>query len=131
MKIMKNNWIEVAEKDFDDLPETDAVYLIVIRNNDEKIVFYTGQTININRRAKEHWSENEENGMIKNIISNYKERISLYYYLDHGNALDGHERFLFNHFEPQAQSRAPEIDEKPISLPPNVIKAKLKSKCFE
>jgi len=69
--------------------------------------------------------------MIKNIITNYKSYISLFYYLDHGNALDGHERFLFNYFVPQAQTRASEIEEKPISLPPNVIKLRINSKYFE
>lgn len=113
------------------MPETDAVYLIVANSKIGKIVLYTGQTDNIKRRAKEHWSDNEKNEMIKNFIYKYKSAVSLFYYLDHGNALNGHERFLFNYFEPQAQSRAPEVDEKPINLPPNVKKGKFKEEYFK
>lgn len=132
METMNNNWIKVKESEFDDLPDTDAVYLIVGHTDkNNNIVFYTGQTNNIRIRAKQHWGNSEENTMIKNVIAKYRGAISLYYHLDHGNALDGHEKYLYEYFKPQAQKRAPEVEPKEIELPSNVSRGYINNKCFE
>ena len=125
-------WKIANEKDFDQLPSQCAVYLIVAETSSgENIVFYTGQTNDIKRRLKEHWSDNEQNKMIKNIIKKYKKFIFAYYAIDHENALDAHERFLFNFYEPQAQTKAPDVEQKRVTLPSSTIKGKIKTSCFD
>ena len=124
-------WTKVYEKAFDNLPESDAVYVIgTYTNGKHYVAIYTGQTNNIKRRSKEHWSDDEDNEKLKNIISNYRGSVSLFYSLDDKNALNGHERFLFNHYEPQAQSKAPDVEPKPISLPDGVSKGIIKEEFF-
>ena len=123
MKLVKKMmWLQVGEKDFDNLPETDAVYIIVAHTTRKHyIAIYTGQTNDIKRRSKEHWSEDETNEKLKNVIANCKDAISLFYALDNENSLDGHEKFLYEHYEPQTQSKAPDVEPRPISLPENVV----------
>lgn len=125
-------WTCARKKDFLDLPEESAIYVIVASmTNGKNYVFYSGQTNNIKKRTLEHWSDDEPNGKIKNIINRYGNSIFIYYALVHGNSLDGHERFLYDTFKPQTQSRAPEVEPKPVTLDSNFAKGKIDEKCFE
>lgn len=129
-KIM--DWKHLNEASFASLPESGAIYLIVAKTtNDDYVVIYTGQTNNIKRRAKEHWSESEQNTKLKNIISKHRSAISMFYALDHGNALDGHERYLFDYYNPQAQTNAPDKEPKPVTLPALAKKGRINEKYFK
>lgn len=129
-KIM--DWKHSTRESFSSLPESDAVYLIVAKTtNDEYVVIYTGQTNNIKRRTAEHWGEGEQNLKLKNIIERYGSSISLFYALDHGNALDGHERYLFDFYNPQAQTNAPDVHSQAITLPPIAKKGRINEKYFK
>ena len=128
----KLNWIHVEERKLDTLPESSAIYLIVaITINNNYLVLYTGQTDSIKDRTKQHWSESEPNKELKNIIKKYRNSISLFYHLDDKSLLNGHERYLFDHFEPQLQERAPDVEPIEIELPNNVVKGKLNKRYFE
>ncbi len=125
-------WICARKKDFADLPEESGIYVIVAAmTNGKNYVFYSGQTNNIKKRALEHWSDAEPNEKIMNIISKHGNSIFMYYALVHGNSLDGHERFLYETFEPQAQSRVPNVESKPVSLDSHFAKGKINEKYFE
>lgn len=125
-------WAKATESDFDDLPEESAVYVITVHTTaGTNVVIYTGQTDNIQRRSKEHWSKNEPNEKLKNIIAKYPSAMALFYAKVHGNSLDGHERFLFNHFEPQVQEKAPDVEPKELSLTNSFTKGKIKEEHFK
>lgn len=128
----KLNWIHVDESKLDTLPESSAVYLVVVDTiNNNYLVIYSGQAENIKERAKQHWSESEPNKKLKNIIKKFRASVSLFYYQDEKTLLDGHERYLFNRFEPQLQENAPDVEPIEINLPDNVIKGKLNKRYFE
>lgn len=129
-KIM--DWKHITKQSFSLLPENDAVYLIAAKTtNDEFIVVYTGQTNNIKRRAHEHWGEGEQNPKLKNLISRYGSSISLFYALDYSKSLNAHERYLFNYYSPQAQTNAPDVSPKAITVPPMAKKGRINEKYFE
>lgn len=128
----KLNWIHVEERKFDTLPEAPAIYLIVVDTiNNNYLVIYSGQTENIRDRAKQHWSESEQNKKLKNIIKKYRTSVSLFYYQDDKSLMDGHEKYLFDRFEPQLQEKAPDVETIEIELPNNVVKGKLNKRYFE
>lgn len=128
----KLNWVHTEGNKFDSLPELPAVYLIVVITiNNQYLVLYTGQTINIKDRAKQHWSESESNKGLKTIIKRYIGSVSLFYYLDNKSLLDGHERYLFDCFDPQLQEKAPNVEPIEMKLPNNIVKGKLNKRYFE
>ena len=45
--------------------------------------------------------------------------------------MDGHEKYLFDRFEPQLQERAPDVEPIEIELPNKVVKGKLNKRYFE
>ena len=125
------SWIRVEEKDFDSLPEESAVYLIVVDTiNNNYLVIYTGATINIKDRAKQHWLESEPNKELKNLIKNYRSAVSLLYALDAKDIIENHERFLFERFEPQLKHKTNSAEPIEINIPDNVVKGKLNRKYF-
>ena len=125
------DWIHIEEKDFDSLPEKPAIYLVVVDTiNNNYLVIYTGATINIKDRAKQHWLESEQNKELKNLIKNYRSAVSLFYAFDDKELIDKHERFLFERFEPQLKHKTNSVNPIEINVPEHVVKGRLNKKYF-
>lgn len=118
-------WFKKVESKFDDIPKRPGVYVISCKckdGNDHAI--YVGQSIDLQGRIKEHWSESESNKDLKSAISKYPGSMGAYYAEAGKGDLDGIERYLFDHFEPQFTDRAPQEDPIVVILP-NVKKGRV------
>ena len=118
----KVKWYYATESQFNNIPENAGVYLITITcgggDKKEDFVIYSGQSTNIAKRCKEHWSDSESNDDLKNIIKKYNNLLKVYYCFVETSELDGCEKFLFEHYLPQLQQRKPDAELIEISLPP-------------
>lgn len=125
MKILV--WANKKELGFDEIPEKQGVYLIACDcKNGKSYVVYTGQTDNLRRRTKEHWSDNEPNKELKDAIAKYKSAFKVVYAeVDNINDLDGIEKYLFNYYQPQLTDRAPDFEPIEVVLPNSVEKGKV------
>lgn len=115
-------WIDKREAKFDEIPEKKGVYLVACDcKNNKSIVVYVGQTENLRRRTKVHWSDNEQNKELKNAIAKYRSAFKVVYAeVDSLNDLNGIEKYLFDYYEPQFTDRRP--DAEPIEVvPPNSV----------
>ena len=117
-------WIDKREANFDEIPEKKGVYLIACDcKNGQSIVVYVGQTDDLKRRTKEHWSDNEQNKELKNAISKYKSAFKVTYAeVDSLNDLDGIDKYLFDYYNPQFTDRSPDADPIEVVLPGSVHK---------
>lgn len=117
-------WIDKREANFDEIPEKKDVYLIACDcKGGQSFVVYVGQTDDLKRRTKEHWSDNEQNKELKNAISKYKSAFKVTYAeVDSLNDLDGIEKYLFDYYNPHFTDRSPEADPIEVVLPDSVHK---------
>ena len=125
MKIVM--WNNKKEVEFDSIPEKQGIYLIACQcSNGKNIVVYVGQSNDLRRRAKEHWSDNEQNKDLKNAIKKYKNAFTYFYaVLDSARDLDGCEKYLFDCYEPQFTDRTPEAEPIEIALTNSVSKGRV------
>lgn len=123
-------WLDVKEENFDNVPNKCGVYVISCKCKDDKYhVVYTGQSEDVQRRLKEHWSENETNEDLKKVISNYRSAFKgTYALVDKKSELDGCEKFLFDYYNPQFAERAPDVEPADITLSSTVVKGKVSFK---
>lgn len=120
-------WATKKEADFDNIPEKQGVYVIACScKNGQNIVVYVGQSNDLRRRAKEHWSDEEKNEDLKNAIKKYK-TCFMYSYatLDSSEDLDGCEKYLFDYYKPQFTDRTPDADPIEMVLIDSVSKGKV------
>lgn len=124
-EIKMNNlvWKKARQNEIDYIPNKPGVYLItMLCSNMMEYVIYSGQSNNLQRRLKEHYSIYEENEKLCNVIKKYQNRINMYYATVNEYFLDNIERYLFNYYRPQFQDRAPDVFPRTCSLPNNLYK---------
>lgn len=112
------SWVEVTYHNFSSIPEKPGVYLIVTKCTDnKKRVIYSGQSTNLYDRIPDHWCDSEANKQLKDAIQNHTSAINVFYAVTSMSILDETEKYLFDHFKPQFQDRAPEVEPVSCSLP--------------
>ena len=124
------NWSMKREFDFDNIPKRQGVYVISCNcNNGKSVVVYVGQTNDLKRRAKEHWSDNEQNTGLKNAIEKYKQAFCFCYApINLSKDLDGCEKYLFNYYQPQFTDKSPDAEPIELALSNLVSKGKVNFK---
>lgn len=117
-------WSTKKESDFDSIPEKQGIYVIACScKNGKNVVVYVGQSNDLRRRAKEHWSDDEQNEELKSAIKKYKTCFTYSYAaLDFAKDLDGVERYLYDYYEPQFTDRTPNADPIEVVLSNSVSK---------
>ena len=121
-------WLKKKPSEFDSIPEKTGVYLITCTCTDKADwVVYSGQSIDLRARTKQHWSDSELNVDLKKAIKNYPGAFAIYYAESNEDDVDGIERYLFNTYSPQFSDKAPDVEPKAVTLP-NVKKGKVNFK---
>lgn len=114
-------WMIVYNNDFNSVPEKPGVYMITCKcENGKEIVVYSGQSTNLCRRLKEHWSDNEVNLELRKAIKRYSYSLCVYYAVTSQYVLDGIEKYLFDLYKPQFQDRAPDTEAISCNFPLNI-----------
>ena len=123
---MSLSWFKEENKVFDNVPEEEGIYIIsTMQSSDDKYeVKYLGQASDLKNRAKEHWSNNEQNEKLKkHIEKNYAMKFS-YAIVKAQKDRDSYEKFLYFEFDPIFNLIEPPGDEAKECNTPEVRKRK-------
>lgn len=123
-------WFDKKESKFDEIPQKQGVYVIACDcKNGKSCVVYTGQTDDLQRRTNQHWSDSEPNEDLKKAIAKYRGSFKVTYAkVDDSKDLDGIERYLFNHYQPQFTDRTPDAEPIEVILSDSVAKGRVNFK---
>ncbi len=106
---MNLDWYKTNGGEFSNTPSYSGVYIISTKQkiDDQFEVKYVGQADNIQERAKQHWSNDEENTELKNHIA--KGYIMKFSYAEVSKQLDRDniELFLYKKFDPIYNKNTP------------------------
>ena len=116
-------WRKCSANGIDSIPETNGLYVLAIICKDgQSYAVYVGQTNNLRRRIKEHWSPNETNKGLRDAIQKYGGSFQIWYATTNAWLNDGAERYLFDWYGPQFGEKSPDVMGIQISLPSEVRK---------
>ena len=106
MKPLK--WKFAKPPKFEVIPKVPGVYTISTQQSDSEYeVKYVGQADNLYERAKDHWSKNEKNELLKkHIAEKYAMKFSFSVVSQKGDR-DGLELFLYNTYDPPFNRNIP------------------------
>lgn len=115
------DWYKVNKDNLDNLPETSGIYIFsVLLKSGNYGVFYVGQSENIRKRVKEHFSSSESNGPLKSFLSNdYTFKISYAKCLQ--KSLDKYEKYLISYYDPKYNDKEGNGNESSECSLPNVV----------
>ena len=114
------NWKQInpynRKSNLDNVTEKPGIYILSceLKNNTYKVV-YVGQTLDLQRRLKEHLRDDEKNLGIKEYLDKYCLK-AVYAEVTSSN-LDGVELYLYNKFDPKLNEQTPPgTTEIPVGL---------------
>lgn len=114
------NWKQIIpynrERNLDNIPNKSGIYIISCKQTDNTYkVRYVGQTLDLQRRLKEHLRDDEKNLGIKQYLDKYYLK-AVYAEVTSSN-LNGVELYLYNKFNPKLNEQTPPgITEIPVNL---------------
>lgn len=114
-------WYKITLDNINKLHAKPGVYIIsVLLRNGSYGAVYVGQSNDIARRIKEHFSNNEQNSSLRNYLNNdYTFKISYSYISD--DLLDGIEKYLISYYHPRFNESDGVGDRKYVCSLPNVV----------
>lgn len=128
----ESKWIHAEISDFDNLPETPAIYLVVADTiTNQYLVLYVGDADNIKEKLQRHHLRSKSKTQLTSFITNYQGAVSIFYFEDDKSLIGGHKKYLINRFQPQLQDDVPNTAPINIKIPKKVIKGKLNRRYFE
>ena len=115
------NWFKASPSSLNLLDNKSGLYVIsVLLKNGEYAAVYVGQSVRLKDRVAEHFSENETNDELKDLLKRkYDFKIS-YAYLDEKD-LDGAEKYLIGNLRPPLNKQDGNGDERIKCSEPNVV----------
>ena len=110
-------WYKIEDENFEFVDNKPGVYIISTKQMFENMdaVDYVGQSIKLQDRIVEHFSNSEENIDLRNHIKKGY-IINVYFSYIEKKYLDGVELYLYNHFDPPFNKNTPPSDE-PVKCP--------------
>lgn len=108
LKVIWSNLINLDEGNIDKGVDNKAgIYRLSVKFKDGKYnIFYVGSANDLNRRLKEHLSDNEENRCIRDNVKNYIMAFR-FAYIPEKNIREGAERFMYDHYKPSCNEIEP------------------------
>ena len=116
-------WNEIKIQNIDVIKNKPGIYIFSTKQkiDNKYAVNYIGQSVNLQDRIINHFSDSEENKDLKRHIGKgYLMKIS-YTYIDE-EYLDGVELFLYNYYKPTFNKQSPPGDKQISCNLPNVRK---------
>ena len=118
---MTLSWYKATPQKLDNITEEKGIYILSVQlNSGEYGVIYVGQSENLRKRAKEHFSPNESNLELRAYLKhNYIFKIS---YAKCSRSLNAVEKYLILHFKPKFNNNEGNGTEMEKTNLPNVVK---------